>query len=128
MVTGEGSPAQLMKFIEEDEALEVKKVEIEKVLSLDPHYREVRKKALEERKTSEKASLNPDSSARDNGGIVLDAQKMQMDLHKEGKGVEMQFDAAQIAQFKRGDFAGLSPVINTITPLANPAVFLRSNN
>ncbi len=52
-----------------------------------------------------------------NGGIDMDANKMNMS-EKGGK-IDMKFDPAMVAQFKRGDFTGIRPVIQSITPITN---------
>jgi hypothetical protein len=51
------------------------------------------------------------------GGIDLNAQKMGLDVEKQGQGVEMNFDPAMIEEFKRGDFTGVEGVILRIVPL-----------
>ncbi|MDE1921673.1 MAG: hypothetical protein KGI24_09570 [Candidatus Omnitrophica bacterium] len=51
------------------------------------------------------------------GGIDLNASKLQLD--KTGPGVEIQFDPAMIARFKRGNFSGIVPVITAISPIAD---------
>jgi len=56
------------------------------------------------------------------GGIDMNAQKMQM--NEKGQKIDMLFDQAMMAQFKRGDFSGLTPVIFNITPIANPSLLL----
>ena len=59
------------------------------------------------------------------GGIDMNAQKMQM--NEKGQKIDMLFDQAMMAQFKRGDFSGLTPVIFNITPIANPSLLLGLN-
>ena len=51
------------------------------------------------------------------GGIDLNASKLN--LQKQGSGVDIKFNQAMIAQFKLGNFDGITPVITTITPIAN---------
>ena len=36
---------------------------------------------------------------------------MGLDVAKDGKGVEIKYDAAMVAEFQRGDFTGVVPVI-----------------
>ncbi len=58
------------------------------------------------------------------GGIDLNAKKMDMDVTKDGRGVEMTFDPAMVAEFKRWDFTGVEGVILNIVPIANPLLLL----
>jgi hypothetical protein len=51
------------------------------------------------------------------GGIDLNARNMSMDVG--GEKIDIHFDKAMIAQFRRGDFSGVRPVIMSITPLAS---------
>jgi len=44
---------------------------------------------------------------------------MSLDIAKNGKGVEMNVDAAMLAQFRRGDFTGIMPIIINITPITS---------
>ena len=55
-----------------------------------------------------------------NGGIDLNAKHMGLDISKEGAGVRMKFDAASIAEFQRGNFSGITPVILRIIPISSP--------
>ena len=64
------------------------------------------------------------SSVVDNGGIDLNAKNMEMDVAKDGRGVEMTFDPAMVAEFRRGDFTGVEGVILNIVPIANPLLLL----
>ncbi len=54
---------------------------------------------------------------RNVGGIDLNAKNMQMDVN--GQKINIHFDPAMVAQFKRGDFSGVRPVIIKITPIQN---------
>ncbi|MBF0522342.1 MAG: hypothetical protein HQL24_04710 [Candidatus Omnitrophica bacterium] len=54
------------------------------------------------------------------GGIDLNAKNLQMNISKDGKGVEFKFDPAMVEQFKLGDFTGVIPVIIRITPISSP--------
>ncbi|MEI8012477.1 MAG: hypothetical protein WCI27_08385 [Candidatus Omnitrophota bacterium] len=54
------------------------------------------------------------------GGINLNPQAMGMDVAKDGSGVELAFDPAMVARLKRGDFAGVVPVILSITSVKDP--------
>ena len=58
------------------------------------------------------------------GGIDLNAQKMALDVVKDGKGVAIKFDPAMAAEFQRGDFTGLEGVIINIVPIASPLPIL----
>ncbi len=58
------------------------------------------------------------------GGINLNPQAMGMDIAKDGNGVELAFDPAMAAQFKQGDFAGVVPVILSITSVKDPLAAL----
>ncbi|MEW5895513.1 MAG: class I SAM-dependent methyltransferase [Candidatus Omnitrophota bacterium] len=58
------------------------------------------------------------------GGIDLNARNLDMDISKDGRGVEMKFDPAMIAEFEGGNFTGVVPVIIRVTPLSNPLMLL----
>jgi len=62
-------------------------------------------------------SVSLDKAMNDLGGISLNAKNMGLDITKEGQGIDMKFDPAMIAEFQRGDFSGIVPVIIRITPL-----------
>ncbi len=49
------------------------------------------------------------------GGIDLNAKNMVMDIN--GEKISIKFDAAMLAEFQRGDFSGVHPVIINITPI-----------
>ncbi len=51
------------------------------------------------------------------GGIDLNSKNMKMDV--DGQTINMRFDPRLIAQFRRGDFSGVRPVIFKITPVFN---------
>ena len=53
------------------------------------------------------------------GGIDLNAKNLSLDITKDGKGIEAKFDSSMIAEFQRGDFSGIVPVIIRITPIAS---------
>ncbi|MFH0754345.1 MAG: hypothetical protein V2A70_07255, partial [Candidatus Omnitrophota bacterium] len=59
-----------------------------------------------------------------NGGIDLNAQNMGLDVTKNGKGVDIKFDPAMVAEFRKGDFSGVVPVIIQITPIVSPMMTL----
>ena len=63
------------------------------------------------------------------GGIDLNAKKMALLVTHEDKGISMKFDPALIAEFRRGDFSGIVPVIIRITPLKSvyPILQLEAN-
>ena len=58
------------------------------------------------------------------GGIDLNAKKMDLDVAKDGKGVEMKFDPAMVAEFRKGDFTGVEGVVLKIVPIENPLALL----
>ncbi|MBF0619767.1 MAG: hypothetical protein HQL19_06325 [Candidatus Omnitrophica bacterium] len=58
------------------------------------------------------------------GGIDLNARNLEMDIAKEGAGAPVTFDPAMIAEFQRGDFSGITPVILKITPIDSPLALL----
>ncbi|MBF0386231.1 MAG: hypothetical protein HQL20_00080 [Candidatus Omnitrophica bacterium] len=58
------------------------------------------------------------------GGIELNAKRMGLEVAKDGKGVNMTIDPAMVADFERGDFSGVVPVILQIVPIRNPLVTL----
>ncbi len=58
------------------------------------------------------------------GGIDLDAKNMGLDIMKEGNGIKISFDPVLIAEFERGDFSGVIPIIINITPLSSPLTLL----
>jgi len=58
------------------------------------------------------------------GGIDLNAKKMDLDVAKDGKGVEMQFEPAMVAEFRKGNFTGVEGVILNIVPIASPLFLL----
>ena len=91
----------------------------------------VRTRATREGITFQTAAIAAmDDKARDkasianNGGIDFDRSKMQMNVRKEGDGVQMQFDAAMIARIKREGFDGIEFNIQTIIPVTNLPLLL----
>jgi acyl carrier protein len=54
------------------------------------------------------------------GGIDLDRAKMQMNVDKQGDGVQMQFDRAMIQKIKQEGFDGVEFKINSIVPVNLP--------
>jgi hypothetical protein len=58
------------------------------------------------------------------GGIDLNAQKMDLDVSKEGAGAALTIDPAMAEEFRRGDFSGVVPIILKITPISGPAAVL----
>ncbi|MBL8012802.1 MAG: hypothetical protein JNN05_03035 [Candidatus Omnitrophica bacterium] len=54
------------------------------------------------------------------GGIDLNFKNLDLDIDKDGPGVEMEFDPAVVAEFERGNFTGVIPIILRITPLVSP--------
>jgi len=63
--------------------------------------------------------------ANPTGGIDLNSQHMQMDVN--GETINLKFDPAMFAQFQRGDFSGVVPVIIQITPIQDPLALLGVN-
>jgi hypothetical protein len=57
------------------------------------------------------------------GGIDLDPGKMQMNVTKQGQGVQMDADPAMFEKFKSGDFDGLEFQLQTITPITTRFLF-----
>jgi len=53
------------------------------------------------------------------GGIDLNAKHMGLDIVKETEGVTARFNPDIVAEFRRGDFLGIVPVIIRITPISN---------
>ncbi len=45
-------------------------------------------------------------------------------MAKDGKGVEMQFEPAMVAEFRKGNFTGVEGVILNIVPIASPLFLL----
>ena len=58
-------------------------------------------------KLADQAQLTP-------GGIELNSKKMGMDVAKDGRGIEIKYDAAMVAEFERGNFTGVVPEIMSI--------------
>ena len=54
------------------------------------------------------------------GGIDLNAKSLVLDINKEGADGTFHIDPALLAEFRRGDFAGITPNILSITPMASP--------
>ncbi|MBL8013896.1 MAG: HEAT repeat domain-containing protein [Candidatus Omnitrophica bacterium] len=74
------------------------------------------------------AALNAPSVANADtqspGGIDLSSKNLDWDVTSDGTGVEMKFDPAVVAEFERGDFSGVFPVILRITPISSPRPLL----
>lgn len=70
---------------------------------------------------------NPDKAMNfsPTGGIDLNAKNLQMDIN--GEPINLKFDPSMMAQFQRGDFSGVVPVIIQITPIQNPLPLLGIN-
>jgi len=56
-----------------------------------------------------------DSSFKNPGGIDLNTNRMT--LEQSGEKIQFNFNKAMIAQFRRGDFSGITPVIIRISPI-----------
>jgi hypothetical protein len=58
------------------------------------------------------------------GGIDLNAKNMGLDIAKDGKGIQMKFDPAMVAEFQKGNFAGVEGIILRIVPIQSPLPIL----
>ena len=58
------------------------------------------------------------------GGISFDRAQMQMNIRKEGQGVQMKFDPAMVARIRRNGFEGVDFEIESIIPIVNLPQFL----
>ena len=65
-----------------------------------------------------------DKAQTSTGGIELNAKKMGVDVAKDGKGIEIKYDAAMIAEFQRGNFTGVVPVIMGIQAISSALLIL----
>ncbi len=67
------------------------------------------------------ALANPSDAAmiETPGGIDLNANNVNWNIRKDGKGVEMNVDPAMIERIKREGIDSLSPVIFRITPVTS---------
>ena len=54
-----------------------------------------------------KKSAKENAAMKANGGIDFDRAQMQMNVRKEGQGVQMKFDPAMVARIRRDGFDGL---------------------
>ncbi len=61
-----------------------------------------------------------DNAALPPGGIDLNARNMGLEVARDGKGVDMKFDPAMVAEFQKGDFTGVEGIILRIVPLQSP--------
>ena len=61
----------------------------------------------------------PVMAVQPTGGIDLDRNKMQMNVHKKDNGVQMTFDKGLVERIKRDGFDGLEFTIQSIKPVAN---------
>ncbi|MBF0619902.1 MAG: hypothetical protein HQL19_07025 [Candidatus Omnitrophica bacterium] len=59
-----------------------------------------------------------------NGGIDLNAKNMGLDVRKEGRGIEMKFEPDMVAEFQKGNFAGVEGIIFRIVPIQSPLPIL----
>ena len=48
------------------------------------------------------------------------ARNMGLEVARDGKGVDMKFDPAMVAEFQKGDFTGVEGIILRIVPLQSP--------
>lgn len=58
------------------------------------------------------------------GGIDLNAKNMGLDIAKDGKGIQMKFDPAMVAEFQKGNFSGVEGIILRIVPIQSPLPML----
>ncbi len=63
-------------------------------------------------------------NSRDLGGIDLD----QINVKRNGRTVNVQFDPAWLSELMQGGFEGFTPVIINITPISSPLSLLGINN
>ncbi len=78
-------------------------------------------KADAEKKIEDMASTTGEKrSPQDLGGIDLNARNMGLEVARDGKGVDMKFDPAMVAEFQKGDFTGVEGIILRIVPLQSP--------
>ena len=82
-----------------------------------PRKRVSTKKAQGEGKTKDGA-MNADELTP--GGIDLNAKTMDLEVSKDGQGVEMKFDHAMEAEFQQEDLSGVVPIIIRVIPLQSP--------
>ncbi len=68
--------------------------------------------------------LKDDKAMKAPGGIDFNAKNMGLDVTKDGKGIEMKFDPAMVAEFQNGNFAGVEGVILRIVPIQSPLPML----
>jgi hypothetical protein len=54
------------------------------------------------------------------GGIDLNARNLDLNIIKDGRGVEVKFSPIIAAELQGGDFSGIVPVIIRITPITSP--------
>jgi hexokinase len=66
------------------------------------------------------AIFTPVSTARDLGGIALNAENLQMDIYRNGRGMDMGMTPEVAERFWKDDFSGIVPVIVDVTPLQDP--------
>ncbi len=97
----------------------------------------VRQRILHDKIVRERALLGAQAHAREGssakatdtamavkGGIDFNRAKLQMNVRKDGPGVQMQFDQAMIERIKRDGFDGLEFKIETIIPVTNLPMLL----
>ncbi|GEM_PF-3341196 len=74
-------------------------------------------------KQMDDAQRTPFTQAVD-GGIDINGKNLNLDVAREGQGIEMKLNPVMVAQFQRGDFSGVVPVILKVTPIASPLPLL----
>ncbi|MFH0753685.1 MAG: hypothetical protein V2A70_03890 [Candidatus Omnitrophota bacterium] len=72
-------------------------------------------------------NVKPDPAMKSNeqekmtpGGIDFNAARLGLDIVRDGRRMEMKIDPALMADFQRGDFSGVVPVILQMVPIHNP--------
>jgi len=65
-----------------------------------------------------------DKSPFNPGGIDLNARNMGLDVTQEGNNIEMKFNPAMVAEFRKGNFTGVEGIILKITSIDSPLSIL----
>ncbi len=106
----------------------IRVVEVQKGLykvELDPDAKmDGAQKGMDQAENVKEPEQHRDNAGVTNGGIDLNAKKMDLDVARDGKGVEMTFDPAMVAEFRKGNFTGVEGIILKIVPIENPQALL----
>jgi hypothetical protein len=65
-----------------------------------------------------------DAAMKAPGGIDLNSKNMDLDVAKDGRGVEINLDPAMVAEFQKGNFTGVEGIILRIVPIQSPLAIL----